>query len=59
MNICMLVIRIIYLLILSPIRLLAILLMPSDPPNMLKCKKGQKVSINKRVAMSEPIDLDR
>ncbi|GMI12091.1 hypothetical protein TrLO_g2635 [Triparma laevis f. longispina] len=59
MNICMLVIRIIYLLILSPIRLLAILLMPSDPPNMLKCKKGQKVSINKCVAMSEPIDLDR
>ncbi|GMH75771.1 hypothetical protein TrST_g3078 [Triparma strigata] len=59
MNACMFVFRIIYLVLLSPIRLLAIILMPSDPPNMLKCKKGQKVSINKRVSMSEPIDLDR
>ena len=33
--------------------------MSNDPPNILKVKRGKEVSLNKSVAMSQPIDLDR
>jgi len=54
-----LVFRVLWLLLLSPFRTLAILFMASDPPNIFKHKKGGKVSQRKAVAMSCPIDLAR
>jgi hypothetical protein len=58
-NVFVLFLKIVALILMSPWRLLMIVVMRSDPPNILKCKKGQKASLAKCVAMSEPIDLDR
>jgi hypothetical protein len=52
-------VKIFYMVLWAPARLLNILLLRSDPQNCLKLEKGHEISIQKNVAMSTPIDLVR
>jgi len=58
-NVFYFILRLLYLALLTPFRFFSIILMSSDPPNILKVKRGEEISLEKSVAMSQPIDLDR
>jgi hypothetical protein len=51
--------KVLWLIALTPFRLFFILIMKADPPNIFKPEDRGSASHNKRVSMSNPIDLSR